>query len=74
MNAGGRPNTCKSDGPAVRRKAWGSGSGGRVRNAYATNPGHRDSPRKRGVIPDVEFGRHRLGLKARAAPDGRACH
>ena len=33
-------------------------SGGRGRNARATNPKHRDNPGKLGLIPDTFLGRH----------------
>ena len=49
MNASGRPNTCKSRGNR-RKLAFSLTTGARVRNAYATYPVLRDSPKKFGLI------------------------
>ena len=50
MNASGRPNTCKSRG-STKKLAFLVATGARVRNAYATYPILRDSPKKFGLIP-----------------------
>ncbi len=50
MNAGGVPNTCKSN----ENPFFGLGeSGGRVSNTLVTCLEDRDNPSKEGLIPDV---------------------
>ena len=61
MNAGGAPNTCKSNGTHPRVEA----SGERLSNTWRTHPLHRDSPGKPGVIPDRRRGRMARALKPR---------
>ena len=48
MNAGGAPNTCKSNGTRPRAEA----SGERLSNTWRTRPPPGDSLRKRRVTPD----------------------
>ncbi len=50
MNAGGVPNTCKSN--VIPFFGLGE-SGGRVSNTLVTCPKDRDNPSKEGLIPDV---------------------
>ena len=69
MNAGGAPNTCKSNekldfGPVD--------SGERLSNTWATCPLHRDSPGKPGIIPDALTSGHPEMRKAPAVKDGPA--
>ncbi len=52
MNAGGVPNTCKSDEDDFVF-AWKHPSGERVSNALVTCPEERDNPGKLGLIPHV---------------------
>ena len=65
MNASGRPNTCKSRGPAM-------GTGGRVRNAYTTYPQEGDSGGKLPVIPHGIIESPGLIIKVTALEDGCA--
>ena len=69
MNAGGAPNTCKSNG---RTHPGGRGSGERLSNTWATCPPPRDSLGKPWVIPDVPPPPHGRGGKAPAGGDGPA--
>ena len=69
MNAGGAPNTCKSNG---RTHLGGRGSGERLSNTWATCPPPRDSLGKPWVIPDVPPPPHGRGGKAPAGGDGPA--
>ena len=50
MNAGGAPNTCKSNG---RTHLGGRGSGERLSNTWATCPPPRNSLAKAGLMPDT---------------------
>ncbi len=50
MNAGGVPNTCKSNENPIF--GWGD-SGERVSNTLVTCPEVGDNPSKGGLIPDV---------------------
>ena len=69
MNAGGAPNTCKSNG----RSALGRrGSGERLSNTWATCPSHRDSLGKPWVIPDDPAPPHGGAGEAQTARDGPA--
>ena len=49
-------------------------TGARVRNAYATYLLHRDSPRKRGLIPDSIIIPHGIIIKDLLVIDGHAYH
>ncbi len=69
MNAGGAPNTCKSNGRGAPGRR---GSGERLSNTWATCPSHRDSLGKPGVIPDAPPPPHGGGGKAQTARDGPA--
>ena len=64
-NAGGMPNTCKSNGislvVAILSNLF---SGERVSNTWATCLLHRDNSRKRLLIPDKTTPRHLGGVKA----------
>ena len=57
MNAGGVPNTCKSNGVVslliFSERSLRQLSGGRVSNAWATCPTQGDSSWKRLVIPHI---------------------
>ena len=73
MNAGGRLNTCKSDGNmavAIRLMT----SGARVRNAYATCPRPGQNAEKLALISHADAGRHRPASKDSLVGDGHACH
>ena len=61
MNAGGAPNTCKSNGTPLRREA----SGERLSNTWRTCPLPRDSRPKGRVIPDTPGCRMAPRLKPR---------
>ena len=61
MNAGGAPNTCKSNGTHLRVEA----SGERLSNTWRTCPLPRDSRPKGRVIPDTPGRRMAPGLKPR---------
>ncbi len=69
MNAGGVPNTCKSNGPRLK-PSEGAASGGRVSNAWATCRAQGDNGRKRPLIPHIPGGPHGPAGKARGDPDG----
>ena len=69
MNAGGVPNTCKSNGPRLK-PSEGAASGGRVSNAWATCRAQGDNGRKRPLIPHSPAGPHGPAGKARGDPDG----
>ena len=71
MNASGRPNTCKSRGN-IEELAFLMTTGARVRNAYATYPILRDSPKKFGLIPHNNIFSHVKIFKAPAEEDGHA--
>ena len=70
MNAGGAPNTCKSNGTPLR----GEASGERLSNTWRTRPLLRDSLGKPWVIPDDAKRAHALFAKAQAGGDGSAAH
>ena len=70
MNAGGAPNTCKSNGTRLRAEA----SGERLSNTWRTRPLPRDSPGKPGVIPDAPSRPHGGEGKAQTGGDGSAAH
>ena len=53
MNAGGVPNTCKSNGDSVVIRYSGNLSGERVSNALVTCPGEGDNNSKELLIPHV---------------------
>ena len=61
MNAGGAPNTCKSNGTPLRMEA----SGERLSNTWRTCPLPRDSRPKGRVIPDTPGCRMAPRLKPR---------
>ncbi len=67
MNAGGVPNTCKSNEDVAIRL-----SGERVSNALVTYPKVWDNPAKAGLIPDVVIGIRIRCLKEQFALGG-AC-
>ena len=70
MNAGGAPNTCKSNGTCLRAEA----SGERLSNTWRTCPLPRDSrPKGRGNTgyPGVPHG---TPAKAPTGGDGSAAH
>ena len=61
MNAGGVPNTCKSNEDPeaeISVEAKGGLSGGRVSNAWITCPIQGDSSWKRLIIPHERTERH----------------
>ena len=75
MNAGGVPNTCKSNGEAAsetfgRKKQHLSG--GRVSNAWATCPVQGDNSRKRLLIPHKPAVPHGTAGKTPVVLDGPA--
>ena len=70
MNAGGAPNTCKSNGTPLR----GEASGERLSNAWRTCPPHGDSRGKPRVIPGGPAGAHAPAGIAQAVGDGSATH
>jgi hypothetical protein len=70
MNAGGAPNTCKSNGTHPRVEA----SGERLSNTWRTRPLLRDSLGKPWVIPDDPAGPHGPAGKAQTGGDGSAAH
>ena len=53
MNAGGVPNTCKSNGDSVVIRYSGNLSGERVSNALVTCPEEGDNSAKAELIPHV---------------------
>ena len=69
MNAGGAPNTCKSNG---KGPLGGHTSGERLSNTWATCPPPRDSLAKAGLIPDTPPAPHGGGGKAETVGDGPA--
>ena len=71
MNAGGVPNTCKSNDETALGRTW---SGERVSNTWPTCPPPRDSPPKGGLIPGTPEAAHAAPGKAQAAGDGVAAH
>ena len=73
MNAGGRLNTCKSDGNAPVAILVAT-SGGWVRNAYATCPLLEDNVVKTAIIFHVHAGGHPLVCKDSLIRDGHAYH
>ena len=70
MNAGGAPNTCKSNGTHPRVEA----SGERLSNTWRTRPPLGDSRRKRRVTPDDPAARHLAAGKTQVEGDGSAAH
>ena len=70
MNAGGAPNTCKSNGTHLRVEA----SGERLSNTWRTCPLLRDSRGKPRVIPDDAREAHAARAKAQTGGDGSAAH
>ncbi len=71
MNAGGVPNTCKSN----ENPFFGLGdSGGRVSNTLVTCPEVRDNPAKAGLIPHVLQGVRGPWSKAPALREGPAAY
>ena len=70
MNAGGAPNTCKSNGTPLR----GEASGERLSNAWRTCPPLGDSRGKPRVIPGGPAGAHAPAGIAQAVGDGSATH
>ena len=56
MNAGGVPNTCKSNGELPVIYYWMSLSGERVSNALVTCPEERNNSGKLELIPHVVNG------------------
>ena len=70
MNAGGAPNTCKSNGTPPRWEA----SGERLSNTWRTRPLLRDSLGKPWVIPDDARTTHVARAKAQTGGDGSAAH
>ena len=73
MNAGGRLNTCKSNGNmAVAILPMTSGA--RVRNAYATYPEPEQNVEKLALIFHVDAERHLSSSKDSLVSDGHAYH
>ena len=70
MNAGGAPNTCKSNGTHLRMEA----SGERLSNTWRTCPHPGDSRGKPRVIPDDPARPHGRAGKAQTGGDGSAAH
>ena len=70
MNAGGAPNTCKSNGTPPRREA----SGERLSNTWRTCPLLGDSRGKPRVKPDDPDGPHGPPGKSPEGGDGSAAH
>ena len=70
MNAGGAPNTCKSNGTPPRREA----SGERLSNTWRTCPLLGNSRGKPRVMPDDPGAAHAAPGKAQAGGDGSAAH
>ena len=74
MNAGGVPNTCKSNealpGNLRRNRKWLSG--GRVSNAWVTCPVQGDNSRKRLLIPHTRTASHDAVWKTPVVWDGPA--
>ena len=73
MNAGGVPNTCKSNGAMI--EVFGQislHSGGRVSNAWRTCTVLGDSSWKRLVIPHETTGGHPPEAKDLSVQDGSA--
>ena len=70
MNAGGAPNTCKSNGTPLR----GDASGERLSNTWRTCPPLGDSPGKPGVKPDDARTAHADRAKSPEEGDGSAAH
>ena len=62
MNAGGRLNTCKSDGNAPVAIPVAT-SGARVRNAYATYPEQGQNVEKSALISHVDDSGHPESFK-----------
>ena len=75
MNAGGVPNTCKSN-EAIRDEAFGLSlyrlSGERVSNVWRTYLGQGDNVEKSALIPHNLFDLHESKSKALAVLDGSA--
>ena len=69
MNAGGVPNTCKSNEDFC---FGGNLSGGRVSNAWVTCPVHTDNIPKGMLIRDNMLLSHGRSIKAPAVQDGPA--
>ena len=71
MNAGGRLNTCKSNGnmPVAILVMT---SGARVRNAYATYPQPEQNVEKSALIFHVDPVGHPIGFKDSLVGDGHA--
>ena len=70
MNAGGAPNTCKSNGTPLR----GEASGERLSNTWRTCPLLGNSRGKPRVMPDDPGTAHAAPGKAQAGGDGSAAH
>jgi hypothetical protein len=71
MNAGGVPNTCKSN----ENPFFGLGdSGGRVSNTLVTCPEVGDNPAKAGLIPHMLWRVRGLLSKAPALREGPAAY
>ena len=71
MNAGGVPNTCKSNGDRMK-PSDSCLSGGRVSNAWVTCPVHTDNIPKGMLIRDKILLSHGRSIKAFAVQDGPA--
>ena len=74
MNAGGVPNTCKSNEALfkiLRMIDWWL-SGGRVSNAWVTCPVQGDNSRKQLLIPHKRTVSHDTVWKAETVQDGPA--
>ena len=75
MNAGGMPNTCKSNGVYITELPGGKiykPSGGRVSNAWATCPVLGDNSQKWLLIPHKPAGPHGPAGKTTVVQDGPA--
>ena len=71
MNAGGVPNTCKSN-EECRELAFYNLSGGRVRNTWATCPVQGDNTKKFVLIPHKLTPRHLGARKDLSVQEGPA--
>ena len=73
MNAGGRLNTCKSNGNILVAIPMMT-SGARVRNAYATYLQPEQNVEKLALIFHVDMRRHLFMFKDLLVVDGHAYH
>ena len=71
MNAGGVPNTCKSNGKPIFGLAE---SGARVSNTWLTCPSAGDNQWKRWLIPHTVEGVRDPSKKAAALKEGAVAH